>query len=86
LTKEQGDVGRNLHASVGGGCAGNGHGHDQLAVRPHHAAGSSQSNIDLRLADIKPDMTTAIISLGSRADRSKARPAGIVEHQEFPST
>ena len=76
----------NLHASVGSGCAGNGHGHDQLAVRPHHAAGSSPSNIDLRLADIKAGHDHRIISLGSRANPSKVRPAGIVEHQEFPST
>jgi hypothetical protein len=51
VNQEHGDVGRNLHASVGSGCAGNGHGHDQLAVCPHHAAGSSPSNISLRLAD-----------------------------------
>jgi hypothetical protein len=73
LNQEHGDVGRNLHASVGSGCAGNGHGHDQLAVRPHHAAGSSPSNIDLRLADIKAGHDHRMISSGSgKPEQSRA--------------
>jgi len=76
LNQEHGDVGRNLHASVGSGCAGNGH--DQLAVRPRHAAGSSPSNIDLRLADIKAGYDHRIISSGSgKPEQSRGQRASL---------